>query len=118
MKDPQGPVVGLAAAIEALRAELTDAVSKGWDQHVQFRMDPIELTVRAAVTKEADGKVGWSVLGLGGSYESATTQTLTLRLTPVWKTADNVLTTDFTIASAGPAGDTFGPRWPRAEGSS
>jgi len=102
-------VVGLASAIEALRAELTDAVDRGRDEPLQFRVEPVELTVQAVVTKGANGKIGWSVLGLGGSYESAATQTLTLRLAPLWKAADGQLTTDFTIAAAGAAGDTFGP---------
>jgi len=111
-----GGVVELAAAIEALRAELTDAVGRGRDEPMQFRVEPIELTVQAAVTKEANGKIGWSVLGLGGLYESVVTQTLTLRLAPMWKAADGTLTTDFTIAAAGPAGDTFGPQ-PSPDGS-
>ena len=106
----EGAVVGLAAAIEALRAELIDAVHRGRDEQMQFRVEPIELTVRAAVTKEGDGKIGWSVLGLGGKYEAATTQTLILRLAPLWKAPDGSLTTDFAIASAGAAGDTFGPQ--------
>jgi hypothetical protein len=114
----EDPVVGLAAAIEALRAELTEAVYKGWDKHMQFRVDPIELTVQAAVTKEANGKIGWSVLSLGGSYKSADTQTLTLRLTPLWKTADGTPTTDFSIASMLSAGDTIGPQPPPTTGSS
>jgi hypothetical protein len=110
-------VVGLSAAIEALRAELTDAVEHGRGARMQFRMEPIELTVQAAVTKGANGKIGWSVFGLGSSYETAGTQTLTLRLTPMWQTADGALTADFTIAGAGVAGDTFGAR-PPASGDS
>lgn len=106
----EGAVVGLAAAIEALRAELTEAVGQGRGQGMQFQVEPVELTVQAAVTKEAGGRIGWSVLGLGGSWEAATTQTLTLRLAPVWKSADGTLVKDFTIAGAGPAGDAFGPQ--------
>jgi Trypsin-co-occurring domain 2 len=104
----EGAVVGLAAAIEALRAELTDAVHRGRNEQMQFGVEPIELTVQAVVTREADGKIGWSVLGLGGKYEAVTTQTLTLRLAPLWKATDGSLTTDFTIAATGTAGDTFG----------
>lgn len=103
-------MVGLATAIEALRAELTDAMDQGRNKPMQFGMEPIELTVQAAVTKEANGKIGWSVLGLGGSYAAAATQTLKLRLTPTWKAPDGTLTTDFTIAGVGPAGDRFGPQ--------
>ncbi|MGW7647138.1 trypco2 family protein [Streptomyces bobili] len=102
-------VVELAAAIEALRAELTAAVERGRSQQMQFRLEPIELTVQAAVTKEASGKIGWSVLGLGGGWEAAVTQTLTLRLSPMWRDSDGTLTTDFTIASVTASGDTVGP---------
>lgn len=102
-------VVELAAAVEALRAELTAAVEQGQSQQMQFRLEPIELTVQAAVTKEANGRIGWSVLGLGGKWEAGVTQTLTLRLSPVWQAADGTLTTDFTIASVTARGDTVGP---------
>jgi hypothetical protein len=102
-------VVGLAAAIEALRAELTDAIGLGRGQPIQFGIEPIELTVQAAITKEANGKIGWSVLGAGASYDAASTQTLTLRLTPMWKATDGRLTADFTIADAALAQDHFGP---------
>ncbi|MGZ4665226.1 MAG: trypco2 family protein [Frankiaceae bacterium] len=102
-------VVGLAAAIEALRAELTEAINRGWGQGMQFQVEPVELTVQAVVTKDANGKIGWKIFEVGGSYESAATQTLSLRLAPVWKRADGTLVKDFTIAAAGPAGDSFGP---------
>ncbi|MFE7782979.1 trypco2 family protein [Streptomyces nigrescens] len=102
-------VVELSAAIEALRAELTAAVERGQSQQMQFRLDPIELTVEAAVTKEASGKIGWSVLGLGGKWEAEVSQTLTLRLSPVWQGLDGTLTTDFTISSITASGDTIGP---------
>jgi hypothetical protein len=102
-------MVGLAEAVESLRAELMTAVEAGKDQPMQFSVEPIELTAQVAVTKEADGKIGWNLLGVGGSYESAFTQTLTLRLAPVWKKADGTLDRDFTIASVGHAGDVIGP---------
>jgi hypothetical protein len=102
-------VVGLADAVESLRAELMRAVEAGRGQPMQFSVEPIELTAQVAVTKGADGKIGWNLLGIGGSWESASTQSLTLRLTPVWKMPDGTLERDFTIASAGPAGDVIGP---------
>jgi hypothetical protein len=102
-------IVGLAEAVESLRAELMKAVEAGNGQPMQFSVEPIELTAQVAVTKEADGKIGWNLLGVGGSYESASTQTLTLRLAPVWKKPDGTLEKDFTIASAGLAGDVIGP---------
>lgn len=102
-------IVGLAEAVESLRAELMKAVEAGKDQPMQFSVEPVELTAQVAVTKEADGKIGWSLLGIGGSWESASTQMLTLKLVPVWKKSDGTLERDFTIASAGPAGDVIGP---------
>ena len=100
--------MGLADAIEALRNELIDAMNRGADKPMRFTLEPIELTVEVVVTKDAHGKIGWQVLEFGGSVEKERTQTLKVKLTPLWKTADGKLTPDFTIASAGPAGATFG----------
>jgi hypothetical protein len=102
-------IIGLAEAVESLRAELMRTVEAGKDQPMQFSVEPVELTAQVAVTKEADGKIGWNLLGIGGSWESASTQTLKLRLAPVWKKPDGTLERDFTIASASPAGDVIGP---------
>ena len=61
-------VIGLSEAVESLRAELMKAVEAGKDQPMQFSVDPIELTAQVAVTKDANGKIGWHLLGLGASY--------------------------------------------------
>lgn len=98
-------IVGLAEAIEALREELTRAVNVGWNHPIRFALEPIELTMEVAVTKDGNGKIGWQVLEFGGSYESAHTQTLTLQLTPMWRLPDGTVTTDFTIAGDTPPGD-------------
>jgi hypothetical protein len=87
---------------------LKAAIDRGAAQHLQFALDPIELTLQTVVSKEGSGKVGWKVLEVGGSAKSADTQTLTLRLTPVWKRADGTLVRDFTIASVGEPGDRIG----------
>jgi Trypsin-co-occurring domain 2 len=104
-----GAIVGLAEAIEALRAELTEAMNEGRAEDMQFSLEPVELTVQAVITKEGSGKLGWKVLEFGGSYEAATTQALKLRLTPLWKTKDGTLVRDFTIASVSDVGDLIGP---------
>jgi hypothetical protein len=109
MTDGPKAIVGLADAVESLRAELVKAVEAGKDQPMQFSVEPIELAAQVAVTKGADGKIGWNLIGVGGSYEAASTQTLTLKLAPVWKKPDGTLERDFTIASASPAGDVIGP---------
>jgi NTP-dependent ternary system trypsin peptidase co-occuring protein len=51
-------IVGLAEAVESLRAELMTAVEAGRNQPMQFSVEPIELTAQVAVTKEANGKIG------------------------------------------------------------
>jgi hypothetical protein len=79
--------VGLPEAIEALRRDLAAAWWDGRDHRVRFRVEPVELTVQVGVTRESAGSAGikWHILTLGGSRrrETATTQTLKLRLQPV-----------------------------------
>jgi hypothetical protein len=101
--------LGLAEVIEALRAELTAAINAGAGEHLQFALDPVDLTLQTVVSKDGAGKIGWKVLEFGGSVERADTQLLKLRLTPVWKRRDGTLVRDFTISSTGVAGDSFGP---------
>jgi Trypsin-co-occurring domain 2 len=43
--------LGLAEAVEALRAELVAALSAGANEWMRFGLAPIELTLQAAVTK-------------------------------------------------------------------
>ena len=102
--------VGLAAAIRALRAELAQATSHGAGQPVHMRVDPVELTVHAAVTRQYNGKIEWSVLGLNGAPKPANTHTLTLRLTPAWKTVEGAPVSDCAVESKGSVGSTFGPQ--------
>jgi hypothetical protein len=101
-------VVGLTEAIAALRAELLNALEEGQDQPIQFVLEPIELTLQAAVTKSTNGKIGWSVLGLGGSYQAGSTQTLKLRLTPAVRQEDGTIMTQFYVAGSADAGDRVG----------
>lgn len=103
-------VVGLADAIAALREELLAAMDEGRDAPMRFRLEPVELSLQVGVTKEAGGKIGWKVLGLGGSYSSAVTQTLALRLAPVWRQDDGSYTGDFAIADQATGSPHFGPR--------
>jgi hypothetical protein len=102
--------IGLADAIAALRKELLAAMNEGNDAEMRFRMAPVDLSLQVGVTKEAGGKVGWHVLGVGGSYASVTTQTLALRLEPVWRQHDGSYTADFEIADQSTVPARFGPR--------
>ena len=69
-RDESAPAgaVPLAAAIAALRAELTQAWTDAQNQQLRFRLKPVELTVEAAVTWTGKGATGinWWVLELGG----------------------------------------------------
>jgi hypothetical protein len=104
-----GSAIGLAEAITALREELLEAIDTGEDAPVRFRLAPVELSLQVAVTKEGSGKIGWHVLGLGASYESATTQTLRLRLEPLWRKANGTFDSDFMVADQQDHAPGFGP---------
>ncbi|TQJ89326.1 trypco2 family protein [Streptomyces sp. SLBN-31] len=101
--------VGLADAVAALRRELLNAMQEGDRAPMRFRLAPIELSMQVAISKEANGNIGWHVLGLGGKYSSATTQTLTLRLEPLWQAKDGSYIGDFAIADQGTEKPRVGP---------
>jgi len=101
-------IVGLADAIDALRAELAEAIARGIGQPMRFRIEPIELEVQAVITKDAGGRIGWGALGVGASYKSASTQTLKLKLKPIWQTPDGKLVEDPLIADQTTAQMKFG----------
>jgi hypothetical protein len=76
-------VTGIADAIDALRAELGEALVRAAGEGVRFRVKPVELTLQAVVIRGADGRIGWGVLGIGAKAESAVTQVLRLELEPM-----------------------------------
>lgn len=104
------PIVDLAEAVDGLRRQLCRIRAEGQDEELGFRVGPVELSVQAIVEKDANGRVGWGVLGVGGEYRSGITQTIKLTLVPVRRTANGTVTTDFTIADQQPAGQRFGSR--------
>ncbi len=87
MAEDDADWIDLSEAIEALRTALSAAWWDGQGRRVRFKLEPVELTVQAGVTRTGKGVAGikWQVLSLGGerSREAVTTQTLKLRLTPV-----------------------------------
>jgi len=80
--------VDLSVAIAALRRDLATAWGDGQNERVRFKVEPVELTVEVGVTKKGTGQAGvkWHILTLGGerSREKANTQTLRLKLLPVF----------------------------------
>ena len=109
MPSNRGQITGLADAIEALRAELIEAVGKGENQPMRFTIEPIDLTLQAVVTTGGDGKIGWGVLGIGAERRSETTQVLNVHLRPVWRSEDGTYTPDFTIADQTQGSQHIGP---------
>jgi hypothetical protein len=103
-------LIGLSAALAGLRQELLRATESGEGSQTRFRISSIDLSLQVAATKEGNGKIGWTVLGLGASYESATTQTLTLTLEPLWRQPDDSYTNDFAVSDQQRRAAAFGPR--------
>ncbi len=80
--------LGLAETIEALRADLEEAVAKAAGRDIQFPVKGIEIEFQVGVTKSAEAKTGvkfWVFeLGGGGEYAKESLQKLTVSLdTPV-----------------------------------
>jgi hypothetical protein len=88
---------GLADAIAALRRELAKAMESGEGQRIKFRLQPVEITIQAVVTKGADGRIGWSVIGIGGKAESARTHALKVILQPLVRTETGEYTSEYSI---------------------
>jgi hypothetical protein len=82
--DPNSGIVDLPEAIKALRDALAAAWWDGQGHRVRFRLDPVELTLQAGVTRTGTGSAGirWHLLSLGGerTRESEAVQILKLRL--------------------------------------
>lgn len=102
-------MVDLADAIIGLRAQLTRVVDEGADKGFQFELEPIEMTLQAVVTAKAGAGIGWSIVTAEASHTRELTQTLTVRLTPVWKMRDGRKVRDFTIADIQPGGTDAAP---------
>jgi hypothetical protein len=86
MTNGDSPGVPVADAIELLRGELEAALEQGKGHPVQFGVSDVALTVSvvAAKSAEAGGKIRWWVVEAGGSgkWSREVTQTLELTLHP------------------------------------
>jgi hypothetical protein len=80
--------IGLAEAIEMLRAEVLAAQTKAAGAAVRFPVETLTVQLKVGLTKLADGKVGFKVpfvgaeLGASAGLHQETTQTVTLVLGP------------------------------------
>jgi hypothetical protein len=86
MDESQG--VGLADALEQLRAELSSAREKAAGTPMQFPIETLTVELKVGITQSRGGKAGFVVpfvgVELGGSAERSgeTLQTVTLVLGP------------------------------------
>jgi len=76
--------IPLVETIEALRAQLTEAVAAGADQEIQFPVDGVELEFHVGVTRSIEGNAGirfWVVeLGANASYAVESIHTVKVSL--------------------------------------
>lgn len=78
--------IGLKETIAALRAELSDAMTAGANEPIQFPVGLVQLEFHVGVTKDATAKAGvkfWVVeLGAEGSYTQESIQKVVVNLEP------------------------------------
>lgn len=98
---------GLVEAINALRADLALAMTDAGNEDIKFKVEPVEITLQVAVTKGADAKIGWRVLGVGAKYDSTRTHTMKVKLTPSVLGSDGKLR-DLTVSEASELRPNFG----------
>ena len=78
--------IGLAEAIDALRAELGEAMSRGAGERIQFPLGRVQLEFHAGVTRDVEAKGGlrfWVIeLGAGENHATESIQRVTVTLEP------------------------------------
>lgn len=79
--------VPLAEAIEALRAQLSAAITAGADSELRFEVSELTLDLEVAMTTAGQGRAGirfWLVdFGAKAEHTNAATHRVTLKLRPV-----------------------------------
>ena len=83
---PQGTVAGLADAVKALRAELSEAMEAGQGQPLQFEVGAVKMDFAVELSADAQAKGGvrfWVVeLGASGSIQRKGVHTVTIEMKP------------------------------------
>lgn len=75
-------MVGLADAVQALRAELTTAMAEGPAESLRFELGPVEMEFLLEVHPERGSKAGLRLGVVSGSVSPGSTHRVTLSLTP------------------------------------
>ena len=83
---PEQTVIGLEAAVRALRAELQQAMTAAEGESLRFEVGAVEMEFAVEVTADAEAHAGvkfWVVdVGAKGSTGRTGTHRVTLQLTP------------------------------------
>src|SRR4051812_27036862 len=80
--------IGLADAIEMLRAEILEAQRRGDGAEAQFAVQALTVQFKVGLTKLVDGKPGFNApfgdvgLGLSGGFHQETAEAVTVVLGP------------------------------------
>ena len=93
MSDDGDVAGGLAETIEALRAELTAAMTLGSGKPLQFELGKVDVELSLAIIREGSGdgglRFGVVSFGASGKLASNTTHKLSLTLNPVAPHGEN-----------------------------
>ncbi|MDT0448558.1 trypco2 family protein [Streptomyces hesseae] len=73
--------IELAAAVAALRDELTAAVARGSEQEIKFQVGPIELEFTVELRQDVKAKAGFKAWVVSGDGEAGLARSRTHRVT-------------------------------------
>lgn len=89
------PTRPLGMVIDKLRSELAALRDDAKDKELKFQVGEIEVELQVGITVDAHGEIGfdcWLYKAAGNvGIERASTQTVKLKLTPVWKHGGSTL---------------------------
>ncbi|MEU3649765.1 trypco2 family protein [Lentzea sp. NPDC034063] len=92
--------IGLAEAIQALRAELAESIAGSADQDIKFKLGTVDLEFQVAVSDKVEGTAGikfWVVnAGVKASGSNSATHTVKIQLQPSKADGTEVWTGDRT----------------------
>jgi len=83
------PSVSIGDAVEALRAELAEAIQRGEGKDLRFQVETIDLELAISGELSAGGKLSFSVFGIGATAEAGGKATSTHRVKLSLKPVDN-----------------------------
>lgn len=83
-----GQSVGIADAIDTLREELAEAISRGDGEELRFKVNGIELELTVACEINGNGKASFKVFGIGAEVGGGAKGTNTHKIKLTLETSD------------------------------